>query len=79
MHINIYIQQEEAVSEPGGAGPEAAVLSASLAIEVLHGWQLHPGDVLNNFLKPTCQVVLQPVGMLLCTCGICIIPVHVEP
>lgn len=35
MHMNI---GGEAVSEPGGAGPEAAVLSAPLAIELLHGW-----------------------------------------
>ena len=68
---------DETVSEPGGAGPDAAVLSARwqqaeqfvvwvvgvfndpvgllpspLGVEVLHGWQLRPGDVLSRLHYP---------------------------
>ncbi len=66
-----YGLRDDAVPEPGGAGPNAVVPSAGqqqaeqfvagvtgvfndpvdliptrLGVEVLHGWQLHPGNVL---------------------------------
>ncbi len=72
-----YGLRDEAVSEPGGAGLDAAVPSAGwqqaeqfvagvvgvfndpvgllptpLGVEVLHGWQHCPGDVLSSFHHP---------------------------
>ncbi len=62
-----YGLRDEADPEPGGAGPDAAVPSAGrlagvvvvfddpvglLGVEVLHGWQHCPGEVLSSFHHP---------------------------
>lgn len=52
----IYRLQDEAVPEPGGAGTPARRQQLEqfvpLGVEVLHGWQLGPGDASGSFHRP---------------------------
>lgn len=35
------------------------LLSTLLGVEVLNGWQLHPGDVLCSILHPQCGLMVE--------------------